>query len=54
MDDDVYKILATAGASDYKSNFEYHRITSEMMLTFTDEDLIRVHYSLSAYFIFQK
>ncbi|VDD83967.1 unnamed protein product [Mesocestoides corti] len=41
VDDDVYQVLAAADASDYAANFEYHRITSDRLLSFTDNDLIR-------------
>uniref|UniRef100_A0A5K3FQS3 SAM domain-containing protein n=2 Tax=Mesocestoides corti TaxID=53468 RepID=A0A5K3FQS3_MESCO len=42
VDDDVYQVLAAADASDYAANFEYHRITSDRLLSFTDNDLIRI------------
>ncbi|VDD78101.1 unnamed protein product [Mesocestoides corti] len=41
VDDDVCKVLEDADASDYAANFEYHRITSDRLLSFTDDDLIR-------------
>nr|VZI24339.1 unnamed protein product [Spirometra erinaceieuropaei] len=42
IDPDVYKILEAADAMDYAANFEYHRITSDMLLSFTDADLVQV------------
>uniref|UniRef100_A0A183TBH5 RING-type domain-containing protein n=1 Tax=Schistocephalus solidus TaxID=70667 RepID=A0A183TBH5_SCHSO len=42
IDPDVYKILEAADAMDYAANFEYHRITSDMLMSFTDADLLQV------------
>ncbi|VDN15324.1 unnamed protein product, partial [Dibothriocephalus latus] len=42
IDPDVYKILEAADAMDYAASFEYHRITSDMLMSFTDADLIQI------------
>nr|CDS26727.1 E3 ubiquitin protein ligase LRSAM1 [Hymenolepis microstoma] len=39
---EIREVLAIAGAEDYLSNFEYHRITRDQFPALTDEDLIRI------------
>ncbi|KAM7541160.1 hypothetical protein Aperf_G00000030542 [Anoplocephala perfoliata] len=42
LSDELHGILSAAGAEDFLPNFEYHRITPEMLPTLTDEDLIKI------------